>query len=175
MSRPTPPRKTIELKRGEPDRLVPKDFGEIMMHRFLPVLSLTYISALIGIAAERGSIRHYLLEDHLAYLMGLVVAAWVSVPAVIWIMLHGSMLYAHMADIWYKIIAGLMILVLMASFILFPEAGDYGLRTYFAATMPVFLIMYLFFVKGGLPSFAAHPLTALGLTALLHGAFVSFF
>ena len=46
--------------------------------------------------------------------MGLVVAAWVSVPAVIWIILHESPLYTHVADIWYRLIAGLMILVLSA-------------------------------------------------------------
>jgi hypothetical protein len=106
--------------------------------------------------------------------MGLLVAGWVSIPAIIWIMLHEAPAYRHMAAIWYKIIAGLMILILVASFILFPEANLYGLRVYFAATIPVFLIMYIFFVKGGLPSFAAHPLTALGLTALIHGAFLNF-
>ena len=68
-----------------------------------------------------------------------------------------------------------MILVLMASFILFPEANVYGLRIYFAAAIPVFVIMYLFFVRGGLPSFAAYPLSALGLAALMHGAFLAVF
>jgi hypothetical protein len=164
----------IQLERGAGDRLVPKDFGNIMTRRFLPVLSLTYISAVVGIAAERGSLRHFLFEDKSAYTMGLLVAAWVSVPAVIWMLLHESPIYKHMADVWYKIISALMILTLLASFILFPEAGVYGLRVYFAATIPIFLIMYVFFVKGGLPAFAAHPLTALGLTALIHGAVLNF-
>lgn len=171
--RKAPPRQ-VQLERGAPDRLVPKDFAEIMTRRFLPVLSLTYLSALVGIAAEKGSVIHFLFEDRSAYTMALMVAGWVSVPAIIWIILHGNPLYNHIADLWYKIIAALMMILLLASFILFPEANVYGLRVYFAATLPVLLIMYIFFVKGGLPAFAAHPLTALGLTALVHGALLNY-
>ncbi len=169
-----PEKKTITLERGAPDRLVPRDFGEILTRRFFPVLSLTYISALMGIAAEKGDFVHFIFEDKTAYSMALFVAAWVSVPAVIWIMLQGIPTYNHLADMWYKIISGLMILILMMSFILFPEADTYGLRIYFAATIPVFFIMYVFFVKGGLPALAAYPLTVLGITALVHGAVINF-
>ncbi len=175
MSRPAGKRKIRYIERGSSGRLIPKGFGEILTRRFLPVLSLTYISAVIGIAAQRGDLGYYLFRHEQAYIMGLVVAAWVSIPAVIWIILHESPLYAHMADIWYRIIAGLMVMVLMVSFILFPEANVYGLRIYFAAAIPVFLIMYLFFVRGGLPSFAAWPLSALGLAALAHGAVLAIF
>jgi hypothetical protein len=174
MSRPAK-KKIRYIERGASDRIVPKGFGEIIARRFLPVLSLTYISAVIGIAAQRGDLEYFLFRHEQAYIMGLVVAAWVSVPAVIWIILHESPLYTHIADIWYRLIAGLMTLVLMASFILFPEANVYGLRIYFAAAIPVFVIMYLFFVRGGLPSFAAYPLSALGLAALMHGAFLAIF
>lgn len=175
MSRSVGKKKVTYIERGAPTGLVPKGFGEIITRRFLPVLSLTYISAVIGIAAQRGDMWYYLFKHEQAYIMGLVVAAWVSVPAVIWIILHESPLYTHMADIWYRIIAGLMVMVLMASFILFPEANVYGLRIYFAAAIPVFLIMYLLFVRGGLPSFAAWPLSAFGLAALMHGAFLAVF
>ena len=164
----------IQLERGGPDRLIPKDFFDIITRRFLPVLSLTYVSSVIGIAAEKGSLVHYLFEEKTAYTMALLVAAWVSVPAVIWILLHGNPLYTHMADLWYKIISAVMVLVLASSFILFPEADVYGLRVYFAATLPILLIMYIFFVKGGFPAFAAHSLTAIGLTALIHGAILNF-
>ncbi len=167
-------KKVVRLERHDKDRLVPKDFAEILTQRYFPVLSLTYVSAIVGIAAEKGNIFHFLFEDRSAYTMALLVAAWVSVPAVIWIMLHESPLYNRYANLWYKIISALMILILMVSFILFPEANVYGLRVYFAATIPVFLIMYVFFVKGGLPPFAAHPLTAIGLTALVHGAILNF-
>lgn len=170
----TRPRGKIELKRGGPDRLVPKDFGDILTRRFLPVLSLTYVSVLVGIAAEKGSLIHFLFEEKSAYVMALMVAAWVSVPAIIWIIVNGSPIYGHLADVWYKIIAALMMMILISSFVLFPEAHVYGLRVYFAATLPVLLIMYVFFVKGGLPAFAAYPLTAMGLTALIHGAILNF-
>lgn len=170
----TRPRGKIELERGGPDRLVPKDFGDILTRRFLPVLSLTYVSVLVGIAAEKGSLIHFLFEEKSAYVMALMVAAWVSVPAIIWIIVNGSPIYGHLADVWYKIVAALMMMILISSFVLFPEAHVYGLRVYFAATLPVLLIMYIFFVKGGLPAFAAYPLTAMGLTALIHGAILNF-
>ncbi len=169
-----PQRRVVELKRGAPDRLVPTNFSEIVSRRFLPVLALTYVSALVGIAAEKGSLVHFIFEDKTAYTMALMVAAWVSVPAIVWIMLNGSPFYAHIADLWYKIISALMVMLLIASFVLFPEAEMYGLRVYFAATLPVLLIMYILFVKGGLPAFAAYPLTAIGLTALVHGAILNF-
>ena len=170
----TTQRGRVELERGGPDRLIPKAFGEIITRRFLPVLSLTYVSVLVGIAAERGNLIHYLFENKTAYVMALIVAAWVAVPEVLWIIVNDNPVYSHLADTWYKIIAALMMMILISSFILFPEANVYGLRVYFAATLPILLIMYILFVKGGLPAFAAHPLTALGLTALVHGAILNF-
>lgn len=167
-------RRVIEIERGAGDRLVPANLSDVVTRRFLPVLSLTYISVLVGIAAEKGAVFHFLFEEKSAYTMALMVAGWVSVPAIVWIMLNGSPFYAHIADLWYKIVSALMIMVLISSFVLFPEAEMYGLRVYFAATLPVLLIMYILFVKGGLPAFAAYPLTAMGLTALVHGAILNF-
>lgn len=164
----------IELERGAPDRLLPRDFKEILTRRYFPVLSLTYVASVCGIAASEGHFVHYLFEVKTAYVMALFVAAWVSVPAVLWIVLKGSHLFNHVADDWYKITAALMTLTLMISYILLPEAEMFGLRVYFAATLPIFVVMYLFFVKGGLPAMAAHPLTALGLTFLLYGAVLGF-
>ena len=164
----------IELERDAPDRLLPKDFTEILTRRCLPVLSLTYISSVIGIAAKKGDLLHYVFEDKSAYLMALFVPLWVAVPAVLWIILKGSHLFHAVAETWYKITAAIMSVTLLFSFILFPEANIFGLRFYFAATVPVFFVMYFFFVKGGLPAMAAHPLTALGLTFLLYGGVINF-
>lgn len=168
------PAPRIELERSGTDRLVPKDFSEILMRRFFPVISLTYVSSVLGIAAKKGSIFHYVFEDKSAYIMALFVAMWVSIPAIIWIFLHSIPVFKGVADIWYKIIAAIMIVILLMSYILFPEINLYGLRLYFVASLPALLIMYLFFVKGGLPAFAAHPLTALGLSFLIHGAAINF-
>lgn len=166
-------RPKIELLRDGKDRLIPKDFFEILTRRFFPVLSLTYISSILGIAAKKGSILHFAFEDSTAYTMSLLVVLWVSIPAIIWIILHGSPLYKDVADIWYKIIAALMIVMLLMGYILFPEINPYGLRLYFVASMPALLIMYIFFVKGGLPAMAAHPLTAIGLSFLIYGAVIN--
>jgi hypothetical protein len=164
----------IELERGAPDRLVPKDFGNILTRRYLPVLSLTYVATVIGIAASKHGLFHYVFEDKTAYVMALFVALWVSIPAILWIVLKGTPEYRHVADEWYKIIAAIMIFLMLFSYVLFPEADVFGLRVYFAATIPVLFILYFFFVKGGLPALAAHPLTALGLTFLIYGAVLNF-
>jgi O-antigen/teichoic acid export membrane protein len=160
----------IELERGAPDRLVPKDFGDILMTRYFPVLSLTYISTIIGIAAKKHNLILYVFEDKTAYVMALLVALWVSIPAILWIILKGAPQYRDHADDWYKITVAIMMVFMILSYVLFPEADVFGMRIYFAASIPVLFIMYWFFVKGGLPKVAAYPLSVLGLTFLIYGA-----
>lgn len=164
----------IKLKRNARDRLVPKDFLNIITRRLLPVLSLTYVSCVVAIAARKGNVLHYLFDDKSAYAMALLVVMWVSLPAVLWIILKGSHLYNHVADDWYKVIAAIMMIFLCISYLLFPEANVYGLRVYFAASVPMLIVLYFFFIKGGLPPLAAHPLTVLGLTFLFYGAAMGF-
>lgn len=156
------------------DRLLPKDFWDILSRRYFPVLSLTYVSAVIGIAAKKGDFFYYLFFGKQAYVMALFVGLWVSVPAVLWIFLKNNPLFTHVADDWYKITAAIMTLTLVVSYMLFPEFNMFGLRIYFAATLPILFVLYVFFVKGGLPAVAAHPLTALGFTFLLYGAAINF-
>lgn len=164
----------IKLERNGRDRLVPKDFLNIITRRLLPVLSLTYVSCVVAIAAQKGYVLHYIFDDKSAYAMALLVVMWVSLPAVLWIILKGSHLYNHVADDWYKVTAAIMIIFLCISYLLFPEANVYGLRMYFAASVPMLIILYFFFIKGGLPPLAAHPLTVLGLTFLFYGAAMGF-
>ncbi|MGH1456957.1 MAG: hypothetical protein ACRBDI_09265 [Alphaproteobacteria bacterium] len=164
----------IRLERDTDDYILPKDFYDILVNRLLPVISLTYIAAIIGISASKGDFIHYMFEERTAYMMALFVVLWVSGPGIIWILLHGSPLFNHVADIWYKILAALMVLTLAVSFILFPEANIYGLRLYFGMSIPVFVVIYLFFIKGGLPEIASYPLNALGFCALLYGGAVNF-
>ncbi len=164
---------TIRLDRDAGDNLLPKDFYDILVHRFLPVISMTYIASIIGISASKHDLIYYMFQDPTAYVMALFVALWVSVPAVIWIFLHGSPMFRHVAALWYKILAGLMVLTAAISFLLFPEADVYGLRVYFVLSGPVFVIIYIFFIRGGLPAMASYPLNAVGFCALLYGAVVN--
>ena len=166
-------KQVIRLERDGADYLVPKDFFDVLMHRLFPVLSLTYISIILAIAAEKKHFFYYLFEDNTAYIMGLFVVLWVSVPGVLWIFLKGNPLLSHTADVWYKILAIIMTLLIMFSFILFPEAHIFGLRIYFVSTVPLFVIMYFFFVKGGLPAFLSYPLNSIGFAALLYGAMIN--
>lgn len=168
-------RQVIRLERGGQDRLIPRDFFDILMNRFLPVLSLTYVSIVLAIAAEKKDVIRYLLQDNTAYVMGLFVVLWVSGPGLIWIFLRANPMLSHVADIWYKILAVIMVLTIMISFLLFPEAGIYGLRIYFVSAIPIFVVMYFFFVKGGLPAIASYPLNLIGLGMLLWGALINVF
>ncbi len=162
----------IKFKRGAKDILLLKDFFEILTRRYFPVLSLTYISSVVAIAAQRPDFLNYLAHNKTPYVMALFVALWVSIPAILWILMKGIHLCAPHADTWYKICSILMMMTLCISFILFPEADAYGLRLCLAATIPMLFIMYFFFVRGGLPGAAAHPLSALGLTFLIYGSLI---
>lgn len=172
MSTKKPPH-IIRLDRDTEDHILPKDFFDILVHRFFPVISMTYIGSIIGIALSKGNFIHYMFFDRTAYMMALFVVVWVSGPALTWIFLRGSPLFHHVADIWYKILAGLMVVTITLSFVLFPEGDMFGLRFYFVLSVPVFVLIYYFFVRGGLPPFAAYPLNALGVCLLLYGAAVN--
>ena len=163
----------IRLDRDVADHILPRDFYDILVHRFFPVISLTYLSTVVGISAGKGDFLHFLFADPTSYVMGLFVVLWVSGPAIIWILLHESVMYRHVADLWYKILAGIMVITIALSFFLFPEASVYGLRQYFALSVPVFVIIYYFFIKGGLPPVASYPLNAIGVCALIYGAAVN--
>lgn len=160
----------IKIDRSGKDRLIPVDFFEILAQRLFPVSSLTYVASVIAIAEQKGDAMRFILQDKTAYIMALLVVLWVSIPAILWIFVRASHLYEEYADVWYKICVTIMILFLAMSYLLFPEADFLELRLYLVATIPIFLVIYLFFVKGGLPPLAAQPLTALGITFFLYGA-----
>ncbi len=163
----------IRLERDTEDHILPRDFYSTIFMRFLPVLSLTYIASIIGIALSKGDFQYNIREDHTAYLMALALAAWVSVPSIIWILLRGSPLFAHVADQWYQALAAVMVLTILVSFILFPEANIYGMRIYLVSSIPAFIMIYLLFVKSWLPNIVAYGFNFMGICALLFGAFVN--
>jgi len=167
---------TVRMERGAEDQLLPEDFWDVLVHRYFPVLSLTYMTTVIGIAAKSDEFFYFMFQSKHAYLAAFFVAMWVSVPAVVWVLMRGVSILAHKADRWYKGTAALMTVLVVSSMVLLPEFDVLGLnlRTYFAATIPVFFVMYFFFVKGGLPPKASHPLSVAGFVFFLYGAVVSF-
>lgn len=163
----------IRLDRDTEDHILPKDFFDILVHRFFPVISMTYIASIIGISMNKGAFIHHLFFDNTAYMMGIFIVVWVSGPALTWIFLRGSPLFYHVADLWYKILSGLMVVTISLSYVLFPEGDMLGLRFYFVLSVPVFVLIYYFFVRGGLPPVAAYPLNALGVCMLIYGGAVN--
>lgn len=160
----------VHIERGAKDRILPKQFVRVLTRRYFPVLSLTYVSAVIGIAYKKGNMAHYLLEDQFAYTMAMLPALWISVPAILWVILKGSHLFHHVAGLWYVITAILMSLMLGMSYILLPEFDYHGARSYLVATIPMMIVLYFTFVRSALPAGLAHSLSAVGLTALIYGA-----
>lgn len=164
----------IKIDRDHQPRFLPHDFFDIVFHRYFPVAAMTYIAAMVGVAwrdtPDYASTLHSLLQDSGAYNMALVIVLWASIPAFFWIILHGSMRFSHLADRWYKGVSGLMLLTLLLSYILLPE-WEIGnqFRVFCVATIPVLLIQYYFFVRGGLPALAAWPLTVSGLVLMIYG------
>ena len=164
----------LRVRPEEGERFLPNNFYDIVAHRYFPVLSLTYIASVVGIAInlcnEEFGFVHYFMESPEAYRMGYWMAAWVSVPAILWILIQGTFHIRKQADIWYKATAGLMIATLLLSFLLFPMgAVGFGLRMFMVATIPIFIVQYFFFIRGGLPARMAWPLTVAGLTFLIYG------
>ena len=170
---PSKQKHVIRLERDTEDHLLPKDFYDVLMQRFLPILCLTFISSVFGIAAQKGDVVRFLFFDNTAYVMSLFIVFWISFPGILWIFLKGNVMLCYLADTWYKLIAGLQVLIITMSAVLFPEADIYGLKIYFVVTIPVLLLMYFFLVKGELPKSAAYPLNCIGLGLLLYGAVIN--
>lgn len=164
----------LKVKPEDGESFLPFNFYDAVAHRYFPVLSLTYIASVLGMALKMSGsdlgFFHYFFQTPDAYRLSYWVALWTSVPAVIWILMDSAFHIRQAAGIWYKASAGLMVLILLVSFVLFPlaETGT-GLRLFFVATVPIFFVQYYFFVKGGLPARAAWPLSVAGITLCVYG------
>lgn len=166
-------RKRMEVaEAGQGDRLLPRHFADVLTRRYLPVLGMTYMASVIGIAAKsHGTHRalETLLHESGPYWMGLLIAAWVSVPAFIWGVLKGSLGFFRQADLWYKCMAGLMAMTAILGNFLFPEDFFHEMRVFFIASLPVFVVQYVLFVRGGMPWAFAWPLTLGGAGMAFYG------
>lgn len=163
----------LKLKAVDNEGFLPSQFYDVLAHRYFPVLSLTYIASVLGVALKlggAGGFLHYFLQSPETYRMGYWMALWVTIPAVLFILMDSAFHMRHAAEIWYKATAGLMVLTLLISFLLFPlsETG-YGMRLFMVATIPMLLVQYYFFVREGLPGATAWPLTVVGITLCVYG------
>lgn len=162
----------IRLERDGEDRLIPKGFGEIIVHQFFPVLSLGYIASVFGISANLGNMSRFLLHDRTAYEMAILVAIWVAVPCLAWVFIRGNPGLRHLADFWYRVIAILMTVTMVLVLLMFPEVKKYGIQLYLVLSIPIMIINYFFFIKAMLPQLVIYPLNALGFCALFYGLLI---
>lgn len=164
----------IRLERDTPDHILPIDFYNVLVERFIPLLGLCYVVSVLGMAYDRGDFLFYGFLDKTAYIMSLFVLVWISVPAILWIFLRGSIMFCHIAEMWYKIISILQVVLTTMVAILFPEADVYGLKVFFFLIPVAFLLMYFFMVRGQLPLQAAYALSVTGLLFLFYGSMINF-
>ena len=155
-------------------------FVEIFLNRYIPILSLTYIASLLGLALKKGmavGFLTHLFGNESIYTLALLISLWVSIPAWIWMSMRSVGALTSYANRWYKSTTLIMIIILLGSFILFPPAGQGaylwgGIRLFVAAAIPVHAIQYWFFTKGGLPTNYAATLGAIALAFFLYGLLV---
>lgn len=166
----------IRLERDAQDHLLPKDFFHVVVHRFFPVLSITYLASIFVISVGVGKLSfwRYLFLESTAYMMALLVVLCVFIPSFVWVLVRSHPIMSSVAELWYKVLSGLMILVVMISFFFFPEGHMHGLRIYFALSIPVFVMIYFVLLKDKLPPLASYPLNAAGFCALVWGMSVGF-
>ncbi|MEE3322557.1 MAG: hypothetical protein VX196_01330, partial [Pseudomonadota bacterium] len=99
---------------------------------------------------------------------------WVSIPAVIWLLMKSNSLLSNHADLWYKVTAGMMAATLLLSLILFPmESGLLAkAQNFIVAVLPVHVLMYIYFVKEGMPVMFGVPLSCAGVVLFCYGMFI---
>lgn len=169
-----------KLTATDRDQMIPVDFFDVLVNRYLPVLSCTYIATLIGLALKKGGVSgfvEYFLADKTIYWLALIVGAWVSIPAMIWILMRGIGALEKFANNWYKSTTFMMVSILLGSFLLFPpddQANIYWMtaRLFIAAAIPVHVVQYWFFRHGGLETMQSSFLGAIALTFMLYGLVV---
>jgi hypothetical protein len=172
--------KRYKLKYGAGDRLLPRDFFEVLGNRYAPVCALTYLASIVGIAMEKahtGGFVHQLAMNTQVHLLAMLVAIWVSVPAFLWIIVKGSIRYYDYANACYGLVAGVMALTLVLSMFLFPLKGPdilRDVRMFIVASLPIHVIMYVLFVRGGMPPNYTAPLSIAGGVAFVYGLVLIF-
>ena len=143
---------------------------KIFVRRLLPVLSLCYFAAVLGISFSRG--KHFLFDETSHY-MSIIIILWVSIAPVTWLFMRATLgNFRDYANTWYFWIATCQAICGLLFFFLFPTSLGpwlWGLQSFFVASIPMHGVIYLFFMCRALPRSAAMPLNIIGLIFLVLG------
>lgn len=166
-------KRVIRIERDRPDHILPLDFYDILVQRFIPILGLTYVLSVFGVAIDKGDLLYYGFLDTTAYIVSLFFLLWISVPAFLWVFLRGSIMFCHIAEAWYMALSIVQVLLTTFIALLFPEADTYGMKAFFIELPVIFLLMYFLMVKFSLPRIAAYCLSMAGLMLLVYGSLIN--
>lgn len=168
------PFKVRTLRQIDSSRIVPRGFVDAIFNRYFPVLSFTFIAVVLGVACKVGGedAVTYFFKYKEAYQIAVAVCAWVSTPAILWILLKMNRPTAPYADTWYIFTTVSMLFLLLATLFLFPTVENYYtqmVRLFIVAAIPLHVVQYLFLVKRRLPAQYANVLNFLGLCLFVYG------
>jgi len=156
-------------------RLIPSGFIDLMINRYFPVLSFTFLCVLAGVALKMGGVANfftYFLRYKEAYQIAAAVGIWVSVPAMLWIIMRVTRALKPFSDIMYAIASMAMIIILLVTVFLFPQVEDYHsqlMRLFIVAAIPVHVVQYVFLVKSRLDFRNAQGLNIAGAAMFIYG------
>ena len=150
--------------------------GQVVVDRLLPLLSLTYIAAVLGLAfrektASVESFVSVLTQQQWIYGVALLFTFWVSIPCILWLSIRSTIRFPHLARAWYWMTALCLFIVLLFGWILMQEAKGW-INALAATVIPMHVICYILLCISPLPRLVAWPLLGMGVGL---GTFGSFF
>lgn len=162
------------LREIDTGRVLPRGFIDAVINRYFPILSFTFIVVVFGVALKVGGTDFitYFLKYKEAYQIAAAVCAWVSAPAVLWILLRINRPTAPFANLWYIVATCSMVFTLLLTLFLFPNVSDYYtqmVRLFIVAAIPLHVVQYVFLIKNRLPFKFAQGLNFVGLFLFVYG------
>lgn len=148
---------------------------KVLMDRLFPLLSLTYIAAVIGLsfreATSSAGIFHVMTQQQWIYGVAFLFMLWVAVPCVLWISIRSSIRFPHLARSWYWMTAGFMLVSLLVGWILVPEVSHW-VSALAATVIPMHVVCYVLLCLSPLPRIMAWPIFGMGMGLGFYGSFV---
>ncbi len=159
-----------KFERNPKDSKTMARIWSIFSARLFPVLSLSYVASVLGICLNNGT--HFLTDGN-AHFMALIITMWVGIAPFTWTCMRATIgEFEDQANTWYLWIAGLQGLCGLAFYFMFPtNLGPWlwGFQSFFVASIPIHIVVYIFFMARAMPSVMTWPLSLIGIIFMVYG------